>query len=158
MKKRILPLFVVLILSSFALRAEESNMSVIKFDDTKYTESLSVVGKLAFSGEKMILYSKDNTVLAESPLNEVRKIVFTGELNKTNELAKNQIRIYPNPTQDQIILDGLNKGENVRIFSLTGAVLKTVTADEQTKIDVSSFAKGTYLLQIGTNVVKFIKE
>lgn len=106
----------------------------------------------------MILYSKENAVLAESPLSEVRKIIFTGELNETKELAKNQVRIYPNPTQDQIILDGLTKGETVRIFSITGAVLKTVTAEEQTKIDVQSLAKGTYLLQVGTKVIKFIKE
>ncbi|MBO4530979.1 MAG: T9SS type A sorting domain-containing protein [Paludibacteraceae bacterium] len=158
MRKRILPLFIAFILSSFALQAEESVITVIKFDNTKQEEALSIVGKLTFSGDKMILYSKENAVLAESPLSEVRKIIFTGELNETKELAKNQVRIYPNPTQDQIILDGLTKGETVRIFSITGAVLKTVTAEEQTKIDVQSLAKGTYLLQVGTKVIKFIKE
>lgn len=157
MRKRVLPLFIAFVFSSFASYAENT-LSVIKFDNTKQEEVLSIVGKLTFSNEKMYLYSKENKVLAESPLSEVKKIVFTGSLSDSKDVDKNAIRVYPNPTQDQIFIDGLNKGEQVRVFSIDGSVIQTVSAEEQTKIDVSSLAKGTYLLQIGTNVVKFIKE
>ena len=67
--------------------------------------------------------------------------------------------VYPNPTMDALFVQGLNKGDVVRIYTLDGTLVKTQTVeDELLQISVEDIAVGSYLLQSNTNVVKFIKK
>ncbi len=158
MKKRF-QLVLLLVAGAFSVNAAESVLKIHYLNNTEKAEAMSVVGKITFSNETMYLYSNTNQLLAQSSVKDVRKITFAeGESTNAKEVAKGNVRIYPNPTQDVIIIDGLEKGEITRIFNMKGAMLKSVEASEQTQIDVTSLSKGSYLLQVGTQVLKFIKE
>jgi len=62
-------------------------------------------------------------------------------INKKN----NVISIYPNPTKGEINIKNDKKIKMSNVFDLTG---RSVLKSESEKIDISSFSKGTYLLQI----------
>jgi myo-inositol-hexaphosphate 3-phosphohydrolase len=61
--------------------------------------------------------------------------------------------VYPNPTQDILMIQGIEE-QALRVFDLQGRLLKT---ENGTQMNVSNLAEGTYLLQVGTQVVRFIK-
>lgn len=60
---------------------------------------------------------------------------------------------------DVINIDGANKGDVVKIADAKGVVLfYTVAADCHLNIDATPFAPGVYMLTIGNQSVKFVKE
>ena len=71
--------------------------------------------------------------------------------------------IYPNPVKDVLNIDlKTNQGE-VKIFDLSGKVIKTASVNKSGSVDVSKLSKGLYIVEItmnGTSKVtkKIIKE
>jgi hypothetical protein len=123
--------------------------------------ALSIIGRIEIKDEVFRLISTDGEELASCDLYSVRKLTF-GEAGSTatdNQLA-NQLFVYPNPTQDQLFINGLNANESVRIYDFKGQLLSVTTAnaDGICQISVSSLPQGTYLLQVGVEIVKFIKQ
>lgn len=123
--------------------------------------ALSIIGRIEIKDEVFRLISTDGEELASCDLYSVRKLTF-GEAGSTatdNQLA-NQLFVYPNPTQDQLFINGLNANESVRIYDFKGQLLSVTTAnaDGICQISVSSLPQGTYLLQVGIEIVKFIKQ
>ena len=63
--------------------------------------------------------------------------------------------VYPNPTHEMLCVQGVPDDITLRVYSTTGQLLTTA---QGTKIDVSHLPQGTYLLQLGTQVIRFMKE
>ncbi|ASK31383.1 hypothetical protein CEY12_15275 [Chryseobacterium sp. T16E-39] len=86
--------------------------------------------------------------------------ITTGTLSTNEVSSKTKASVYPNPTKGEVEIKTDKKIKSVSIFDVSGrSVLKTTSA----KQDLSSFSKGTYLLQIefadGTSSTeKVIKE
>jgi hypothetical protein len=59
-----------------------------------------------------------------------------------------------------LFINGLNANESVRIYDFNGQLLSisTANADGICQLSVASLPQGTYLLQVGIEVVKFIKQ
>ncbi len=79
----------------------------------------------------------------------------------TNE--KPQIKIYPNPTSNNLTIEtNSNTKQNIEIVNLLGQSLYTSYINNITTIDVSAFAKGVYIIKLNTDmgivVKKFIKQ
>jgi hypothetical protein len=93
---------------------------------------------------------------------DIRRIViFDDNEGNTVNTEDNllSISVFPNPTQEMLYVDGINVGETIRIFSLDGQMLLSSTAGNGTiSLSVESLSNGVYLLQIGTEIVKFIKQ
>jgi hypothetical protein len=67
--------------------------------------------------------------------------------------------VYPNPTQSQLVVQGIEAQHVVRVFSMQGQLLITAVADANTAtVNVSGLQTGSYLLQVGAEIVKFIKQ
>lgn len=82
------------------------------------------------------------------------------EIMSTQDLSQNQIILYPNPTTGLFTVNSEKEIQNLEIFSLAGEKLK-VSANHQA--DVSSFAKGVYIVKIifkdlSVKTVKIIKK
>jgi hypothetical protein len=77
----------------------------------------------------------------------------TVDLETASELQS--LDIYPNPTTQFINIPGASETTVNQIFDLKGSKIMEVTGS---KIDVSSLAKGIYLLMQDGNTRKFIKQ
>ena len=74
-------------------------------------------------------------------------------LSNSEEVKLNDIKVYPNPVTDNLIIETNNNllGINAKIFSILGQEIKSVFLNEQqNSIDVSNFQKGIYLVKIET--------
>ncbi len=157
-KTLLLLLFAVM---SIGYSMAETTLRIEYLDGAELTKMLSVVGRWEFTDGKFILVSTEGEVLAEkASVYDVRKVVFKSELTPvaTDETTA-QLTVYPNPTQDVLFIDGLTEGETVRIYSLEGRLLMSEVAlhEDSVQLSVASLAEGTYLLQMGTEIVKIIK-
>ena len=119
------------------------------------TQDIAQIGKLVFVGDEVRLVDKSGNVLAKETIGDVRKITFAEDVaTDLDSLQPTPIMIYPNPSHDIIHVDGI-KPTDLRVFDLQGRMLLT---DHGNQITVASLPEGTYLLQVGTQVVRFIKQ
>jgi uncharacterized protein (TIGR02145 family) len=72
-------------------------------------------------------------------------------VSSINEIKNSNIKIYPNPTNNIIIIEGLDKNENntVQIFDVQGKLVSTKIVNERGTIDLSELNKGVYVIKIG---------
>ena len=111
--------------------------------------------ELIFVDDEVRLVDKSGNVLAKETIGNVRKITFAEDVaTDLDSLQPTPIMIYPNPSHDIIHVDGI-KPTDLRVFDLQGRMLLT---DHGNQITVASLPEGTYLLQVGTQVVRFIKQ
>lgn len=154
MKKNLLLFFAL----ACGMQSIAINLVLEKTDATQESQDIAAIGKWLFvnEGTDLRLLAHDGTILATESLNDIRKITFsTSDPSAVeNALTEDQIVVFPNPTYDLLVVRGAGE-QTIRIFDLQGHLLQTAETDE---IPVSDFADGTYLLQIGTQVVRFIKQ
>ena len=69
------------------------------------------------------------------------------------------IKIFPNPVKNSLYISGDSSNYNIKIYSLLGQLV--MAASNVDEVDVSSFAKGVYLIKISnessTTTKRFIK-
>lgn len=151
-------LFLFLLLSVGVLSAGATRLVVVRTDGTEQLHDIAAIGKWVFVGETALqLTDHAGNLLAEEPLADIRKIVFSEQdtaIGADSQVPDGQILVCPNPTHDVLFVQGIDV-QMLRVFDLQGRLLKTATG---TEIAVSELANGTYLLQIGTQVVRFIKQ
>ncbi len=72
---------------------------------------------------------------------------------------KNTLKAYPTLATDKLTIS-MNNDESVQtfyIFNLSGIVMQTGVFSGQYALTVNDLSKGTYILKVGKEVVKFIK-
>ena len=75
---------------------------------------------------------------------------------KDNMLNATDMMIYPNPTSDYIVVEGI-VGEEVFIYSLEGqCVYQSTMHNAKCTIDASGFLAGTYIVKLGSASCKVI--
>ena len=131
-----------------------TNLVIERYAGAEMVQDIAVIGKWVFVDTNLQLLDKEGNVLATEPLDNVRKIVFSDEPTALDNVEKGSIVVYPNPTQDVLYIQGID-AQILRIFNMQGNMLQTT---EGTQVSVSHLPTGTYLLQIGTQVVRFIKQ
>ncbi len=131
-----------------------TNLVIERYAGAEMVQDIAVIGKWVFVDTNLQLLDKEGNVLATEPLDNVRKIVFSDEPTAVDNVEKGSIIVYPNPTQDVLYIQGID-AQILRIFNMQGSMLQTT---EGTQVSVSHLPTGTYLLQIGTQVVRFIKQ
>ena len=80
-------------------------------------------------------------------------------LSTEDYLNSESITIFPNPTNDFLMINGIENPVNISIYNLLGAEVIAKSATD--KIDVSELSKGVYIIKISDGVSqtnrKFIK-
>ena len=132
-----------------------TNLVLLKSDGSQQLQDVALIGKWVYVGDDLQLLSHDGVLLAQEPVMSIRKITFAEAIGTAVEdvESSNSVVVYPNPTQDVLMIQGV-EAQDLRVFDLQGRLLKT---ENGTQVNVSNLAEGTYLLQIGTQVVRFIK-
>lgn len=73
---------------------------------------------------------------------------FNGNLalGVSDNAVKSNLKVYPNPATDIVNISSNKKIENITVIDMTGKKVQSFKAGNQ--INVSSLAKGTYILQV----------
>ena len=74
-------------------------------------------------------------------------------------IKNSNVKIYPNPTNNIINVEGLSKNENnsIQIFDVQGKLVITKTITEKGTIDLSELNKGVYVIKIGEVAQRIVK-
>jgi hypothetical protein len=119
-------------------------------------KDIALIGKWVYEGDYLLLLDKEGNELASEALANIKRITFSnsGPATDAEGVHNNSILVYPNPTQDVLMIQGID-AQALRVYDLQGRLLMQ---EEGTQVGVQHLAEGTYLLQIGTQVVRFIKQ
>ncbi len=154
----------VLIASLFVavLAGAQSNLVIVPLSDSERTYAIQQIGKIRIEDHSACLYDKQGALLGCTPTRQIRRIVFSDQSETPTGFDKpfaSAIELYPNPAQSQLIVQGIEAQQVVRVYSIQGQLLITAVADANTAtLNVSGLHTGSYLLQIGAEFVKFIKQ
>ena len=149
-------LFLCLAAVAISVQATATNLVLSRSSGTQLLQDIAAIGKVVVVRDDLQLLAHDGTVLAQEPIAEVQQITFAdgSEPTSVEGATARGIILYPNPTQDRLVVQGA-EGQTLRVYDLQGRLLKQA---ESTEVQVEDLANGTYLLQIGTQVVRFIKQ
>jgi len=146
----------LVLLAAGQLFAQSFKMITLSADGSTENYLVSEVQKITFDtgSDKMIVNLKTGSDVAN-----ITCVSFEDATGIQTPKPESSISVFPNPVQETLTVNGVKKDAVINVYSMSGALLKTVTAqDNSTKVDVSSLQQGIYLLQIDKQVVKFIKK
>lgn len=150
----------ILLLLPMAARAETAlTIEPLSGEEKQY--AVALIGQIRFAGDAMYIFDVTGVELGHTAIPEIGKIVFreVSNIATATDNASARVQVYPNPTHDFIIVKGLENEQTARVYSWDGKFLSASQADEtETKINVSDLPNGSYLLQVGAEIVKFIKK
>jgi hypothetical protein len=119
------------------------------FGDGNTSTNFDTVHVFAVSGTYNVCLTATNSDNCETTTCNNVTVANTG-IN--NDLTEAGIKIYPNPAKDFIFISSINSTEEMGIVitDMLGKMVyvKQPAIIQQTSIDVSSFAKGNYIVQI----------
>ena len=147
--------FILICIILCSLQTMATNLVIEHRSGAEVLQDIATIGKLVFVGENIRLLDKSGDILATESIANVKKICFAPPTNTdVNDTLVNTILVYPNPTQDVLMIQGA-ESQTLRVYNLQGSLLLTQWGNQ---ISVGNLPDGTYLLQIGTQVVRFIKK
>ena len=150
-------LFVVLFLCGLFLNMQAVNITVVRV--TNEIKEVETVTSMRFLPGQTILFTLTSGESTE--MTGVRKISFeNNDFTAIEDVTTpSTIRVYPNPTADMLIIDGVTAKQEIAIYSLNGAkVLSTQSQEGTNTIQVSELPNGVYLLRLSNETFKLIKE
>ncbi len=80
--------------------------------------------------------------------------------NNETELIKNTITLYPNPTNNDITITGISRGDKITVFDMLGKeIFYAMAKQEQEVINTSLLKSGIYIVAIASKgQLKLVKE
>ncbi|SEA66604.1 T9SS type A sorting domain-containing protein [Psychroflexus halocasei] len=143
---------------------------VIQFTMDHKPEDLEVILNDTYTDESLELSDAVNYVfnidsnISESIASDRFYISFENvTMGTTQPDLANAIRLYPNPTEDLLTIDVNDFDvEQLKLYSIQGQELDSMTMPENNTLNVSHLNTGVYIIKIitnqGTSVQKFIKK
>lgn len=143
------------------------DVTVYKLNGTSWTDigtgSTSAYGNLNHNVGANIEISNGVLYLGLANDNQkatVMKYDLTTSVNQISTLNK-EITIYPNPTKAQLTIEGIEGIETIRILTMDGKVMETITTTNNT-ISVEALPQGIYTIEVitteGVGYKNFIKQ
>ena len=101
---------------------------------------------------KDIMDTKSFTVIADTEV----KAEFVDHTSVESVVAE-QLRLYPNPARDYVLLEGIPAGAAVAIYTLEGKLMYQVESSSDTlRIDLTQLQEGAYILRVGDETHRLI--
>ena len=155
MNKKIIFLGVVLLIAGRLFADVESKLITLSADGMETTYALSEVQKIVFDDNTMTVNMKSDP--DATGITCIRFLLWD-DVGIENPELPSRVLLFPNPVTTQLTVTGA-EGMKINLLDLSGKLLQSVPAwDRSTYINVSSLPQGVYLLQVGEQVVKFIKQ
>ena len=161
MKKTLLLLSFVAM--SFGYVDAETSLVVRPLLGSDCITALQKIGKLTYSGDSLLVYDAEQTLIYGELLTNVKHIRYSDEQTDPTVDAEQafddlQIIVYPNPTADVLYIDNA-KDNTVRLYSADGRLLQVYKAlDDRIELNISNYASGVYVLVCGNKTFSIIKK
>jgi hypothetical protein len=143
------------------------DITVYAFNGTNWTD---IGTGMATAYSNVATYASTNLEIASG----VAYLAFTNENNKSTVMKydlttsitqiptlNKDITIYPNPTKAQLTIEGVEGIETIRILTMDGKVMQTITTNSNT-ISVEALPQGIYTIEVitteGTGYKNFVKQ
>lgn len=134
--------------------------------NSRYSQILDVTGDIfyytGYVGDTTFVLG--DVTITNGALNPQTYIGKRDKRLSIEEHSGNDFTIYPNPSQEQMYVSGLDGAENkiFSVFDMTGKRIKSLESTNNiTAIDVKDLAAGTYVLKIENGTIqkniKFVK-
>jgi hypothetical protein len=146
--------------------ANEKNNKEFQIERSANGLQFTNIGTVKGNGTKASV--SDYTFLDEGPLSISYYRLVSVDNNDKKETsnvvtvlrgANGKTKLYPTLVADKMtIVSDSNEPQSFNIFDLTGRNVQKGTFTTQQDVFVSGLATGTYLLKVGNDVVKFIKQ
>ena len=154
-KLLILCAFLVGITSFAAAQGTSVNLTLTMTNGEEHSLLLSDLSQLSFeNGERLVIENGNDTYTFQ--LSEIRKMVCS-ELTDTEENHVSQAQLFPNPSHDSFIVNGITGTHSARVYALDGRLVKTFEATEGQSVDISELSSGMYLLHLNGQTLKLMK-
>ena len=133
---------------------QAADMVGIRADNSKETFPIANVLSVKFQGGDLPTMDVIKTDGESS--NGFRSLVFSnGEFSSVSSISSATVSVFPNPVEDIIYVDGIDKDAEIIVMDLAGKQLMQAKARQ---INVSSLQTGSYLLKVNDKIVKFLKK
>ena len=133
---------------------QAADMVGIRADNSKETFPIANVLSVKFQGGDLPTMDVIKTDGESS--NGFRSLVFSnGEFSSVSSISSATVSVFPNPVEDIIYVDGIDKDAEIIVMDLAGKQLMQAKARQ---INVSSLQTGSYLLKVNNKIVKFLKK
>ena len=149
-------LLILVFLSGLYITTQAVNITVVRL--TGKAEEVEKVDVVKFPSSNKIQLKLINGKTKD--LDQVRTITFD-DINTAveNVISQSSISVYPNPTADMLIIEGVSSKEEIGIYSVNGTKVLSVQSQEGINtINVSGLPNGVYLLKYSSETFKLIKE
>ncbi len=148
------------ILSAFlllcALSIKAVDLRIVPRTGEEQAYDISRIGRLVFRDTKLQLLDHSGNLIAEEQTSRIRKIVFAqGSETAIGEPPADAVTVYPNPATEMLYIRGIAEDTAVGIYTTEG---QKIYSSVGSQCSVQSLSAGTYLLQTGTQVIRFIKQ
>jgi hypothetical protein len=125
-----------------------------------FVKSKGAYGKYQFTDANPLATSYYRLRQLDNDGAETFSKIVTVANEKTN--GRMSLRIYPNPVSNVLTVETDNATDNFQVINVLGQTIlsgKVETYGRMSqRLDVSALAQGTYILKIGTEQVKFVKQ
>ena len=126
---------------------ESSNISIVTVDENGLITAVA-------EGEANI-----TVITKDGELTDVCIVTVSANTVGIDKIEANKAKIYPTVTTGKITIVQEKTIENAQILNLSGKLLQTFNLHSlESTIDISSYQSGLYLVRIGNQVVKIIKQ
>ncbi len=82
---------------------------------------------------------------------------FSGFNTGVNSISKKAIKVYPNPANNYLMIDGMTMINKISIIDAQGKLVKVILNPTSNKINIEGLSQGTYYITIDGHSSKFIK-
>ncbi|MEL6650212.1 MAG: discoidin domain-containing protein, partial [Bacteroidota bacterium] len=137
-------------LGNFTIKVQNSNFQTVWSQTITSSPSPSVTVNAGGASGRYIRIDQN----INEPLSLAEVQVY-GSNSRLADIEK-PLQVYPNPATSAILIDGLEEGEVVQIYSMLGNLVAT---SQTRKVNVATLTKGIYIIRVeGRKPVKFVKE
>lgn len=114
------------------------------FNGNPISEATSQTYSAIATGSYQVGVSSEDGCISMS---DIYTVTTTGGINI---ISDKDIKIYPNPAKDNIVIEGVSKAK-IELFNLQGQFIKNVNATgNKTSMDISDVNNGVYSIKITT--------
>lgn len=156
MKAKILLFFVSLAMPWIVAHARnEQQMIAISADANETNYVLATIERV-----DVVLTNKDASlsVVGKDGFTQlqVQKLLFPKEnVSAIGQVGEMAVFVYPNPVEHTLQIAGVEAETQLQVYNLAGELIVQCQGEQ---VEVTSLEKGTYILRVNNQYVKFIKK